>query len=103
MIFQRLCHQMTEDTLRIFTNDFTKEYAITDIIIFFSESIRLEPETQCTLQSAERTGDVCYLSIIIGLFFAKKVAEDHGGEILLANSKKTGGAKVEISFMSSDK
>lgn len=36
----------------------------------------------------------------IGLFFAKKVAEDHDGEIVLSNSKETGGAKVEISFMS---
>ena len=36
----------------------------------------------------------------IGLFFAKKVAEAHGGKIILANSKETGGAKVEISFLS---
>ena len=36
----------------------------------------------------------------IGLFFAKKAAEAHGGKIILANSKETGGAKVEISFLS---
>ena len=36
----------------------------------------------------------------IGLFFAKKVAEEHGGKIVLANSNETSGAKVEISFTS---
>ncbi|MBQ9589354.1 MAG: HAMP domain-containing histidine kinase [Butyrivibrio sp.] len=36
----------------------------------------------------------------IGLFFAKKVAKEHGGKIVLANSKETGGARVEISFLS---
>ena len=35
----------------------------------------------------------------IGLFFAKKVAEEHGGTIALSNSKEMGGAKVEIRFM----
>lgn len=39
----------------------------------------------------------------IGLFFAKKVAKEHGGEIVLSNSKETGGAKVEISFTQKDK
>lgn len=34
----------------------------------------------------------------IGLFTAKTIAEKHGGEILLTNSEKTGGAKVSISI-----
>ena len=37
----------------------------------------------------------------IGLFFAKTVAENYGGGIKLSNSEKTGGARVEIFFLSS--
>ena len=36
----------------------------------------------------------------MGLFFAKKVAKEHDGDVVLANSKESGGAKVEISFIS---
>lgn len=52
---------------------------------------------QFFMDDSSRTGGSHYG---IGLFFAKKVAEEHSGEIVLANSKGTGGAKVEISFMS---
>ncbi len=51
---------------------------------------------QFFMDDSSRTGGSHYG---IGLFFAKKVAKEHGGEIVLANSKETGGAKVEISFM----
>lgn len=34
----------------------------------------------------------------IGLFSAKSISKKHGGRIILTNSKKTGGAKVEICF-----
>lgn len=34
----------------------------------------------------------------IGLFSAKTIAEKHGGKLLLANSQRTGGAKVVICF-----
>lgn len=36
----------------------------------------------------------------IGLYFAKTIAEQHGGRIVLTNSEKTGGAKVVICFHS---
>ena len=52
---------------------------------------------QFFMDDSSRTGGSHYG---IGLFFAKKVAKEHGGDIVLANSKGTGGAKVEISFMS---
>lgn len=52
---------------------------------------------QFFMDDSSRTGGFHYG---IGLFFAKKVAKEHGGEIVLANSRETGGAKVEISFMS---
>ena len=34
-------------------------------------------------------------------FFAKTVAEKYGGGIKLSNSENTGGARVEIFFLSS--
>ena len=37
----------------------------------------------------------------MGLFFAKTVAEKYGGGIKLSNSENTGGARVEIFFLSS--
>ena len=49
------------------------------------------------MDDSSRTGGSHYG---IGLFFAKKVAEEHGGKIVLANSNETRGAKVEISFTS---
>lgn len=52
---------------------------------------------QFFMDDSSRTGSSHYG---IGLFFAKKVAKEHGGKIILANSKETGGAKVEISFIS---
>ena len=52
---------------------------------------------QFFMDDSSRTGSSHYG---IGLFFAKKVAEEHGGDIVLANSKEIGGAKVEISFIS---
>jgi signal transduction histidine kinase len=54
---------------------------------------------QFFMDDSSRTGGSHYG---IGLFFAKKVAEEHGGDIVLANSKEIGGAKVEISFMSQE-
>ena len=52
---------------------------------------------QFFMDDSSRTGGSHYG---IGLFFAKKVADEHGGRIVLANSKENGGAKVEISFLS---
>lgn len=52
---------------------------------------------QFFMDDSSRTGSSHYG---IGLFFAKKVAKEHGGKIILANSKETGGAKVEISLIS---
>ncbi|MBP3197700.1 MAG: HAMP domain-containing histidine kinase [Butyrivibrio sp.] len=52
---------------------------------------------QFFMDDSSRTGSSHYG---IGLFFAKKVAEEHGGDIVLANSKEIGGAKIEISFIS---
>ena len=50
---------------------------------------------QFFMDDASRNGEAHYG---IGLFMAKSVAEKYGGGILLANSEKTGGAKVKIFF-----
>ena len=52
---------------------------------------------QFFMDDSSRTGGFHYG---IGLFFAKKVAKEHDGDVVLANSKESGGAKVEISFIS---
>ena len=39
--------------------------------------------------------------LVMGLFFAKTVAEKYGGGIKLSSSENTGGARVEIFFLSS--
>ena len=52
---------------------------------------------QFFMDDSSRTGGFHYG---IGLFFAKKVAKEHDGDVVLANSKESGGTKVEISFIS---
>lgn len=47
------------------------------------------------MDDAGRTGEAHYG---IGLYFAKTIAGQHGGRIVLTNSEKTGGAKVVICF-----
>ena len=65
----------------------------------FTHEALVHGTEQFFMDDSSRTGGSHYG---IGLFFAKKVAEEHGGDIVLANSKEIGGAKVEISFMSQD-
>jgi signal transduction histidine kinase len=50
------------------------------------------------MDDTSRNGEAHYG---IGLFFAKTVAEKYGGGIKLSSSENTGGARVEIFFLSS--
>lgn len=50
------------------------------------------------MDDTSRNGEAHYG---MGLFFAKTVAEKYGGGIKLSNSENTGGARVEIFFLSS--
>ena len=61
----------------------------------FTKEALLHGTEQFFMDDASRSGGVHYG---IGLFSAKSIAGSHGGRILLTNSKKTGGAKVEICF-----
>ena len=61
----------------------------------FTKEALLHGTEQFFMDDTSRSGGVHYG---IGLFSAKTIAGKHGGKILLTNSKKTGGAKVEIYF-----
>ncbi|MDE6748911.1 MAG: HAMP domain-containing histidine kinase, partial [Lachnospiraceae bacterium] len=61
----------------------------------FTKEALMHGTEQFFMDDTSRSGESHYG---IGLFFAKTVAERHGGRILLSNSEETGGAKVEICF-----
>lgn len=61
----------------------------------FTKEALLHGTEQFFMDDTSRSGGVHYG---IGLFSAKTIAGKHGGKISLTNSKKTGGAKVEICF-----
>ena len=64
----------------------------------FTKEALLHGTEQFFMDDTSRNGEVHYG---IGLFFAKTVAEKYGGGIKLSNSENTGGARVEIFFLSS--
>lgn len=70
-------------------------FTVEDTGCGFTKEALLHGTEQFFMDDTSRSGGVHYG---IGLFSAKSIAENHGGRILLTNSKKTGGAKVEISF-----
>ncbi|MBD5494876.1 MAG: HAMP domain-containing histidine kinase [Lachnospiraceae bacterium] len=61
----------------------------------FTKEALMHGTEQFFMDDTSRSGEAHYG---IGLFFAKTVAEKHGGRILLSNSEETGGARVEICF-----
>ena len=61
----------------------------------FTKEALMHGTEQFFMDDTSRSGGVHYG---IGLFSAKTIAGKHGGKISLTNSKKTGGAKVEICF-----
>ena len=62
---------------------------------FTKEALKHGTE-QFFMDDTSRSGGLHYG---IGLFSAKTIAEKHGGELILTNSKETKGAKVSISFL----
>lgn len=61
----------------------------------FTKEALMHGAEQFFMDDTSRSGEAHYG---IGLFFAKTVAEKHGGRIFLENSEDTGGARVEICF-----
>ncbi|MDD6039085.1 MAG: HAMP domain-containing sensor histidine kinase [bacterium] len=70
-------------------------FSVEDTGSGFSKEALLHGTEQFFMDDTSRSGEEHYG---IGLFFAKTVAEKHGGKIMLANSKETGGARVDICF-----
>ena len=64
----------------------------------FTKEALLHGTEQFFMDDTSRNGEAHYG---IGLFFAKTVAEKYGGGIKLSSSENTGGARVEIFFLSS--
>ena len=63
----------------------------------FTKEALLHGTEQFFMDDTSRNGEAHYG---MGLFFAKTVAEKYGGGIKLSNSENTGGARVEIFFLS---
>ena len=64
----------------------------------FTKEALLHGTEQFFMDDTSRNGEAHYG---MGLFFAKTVAEKYGGGIKLSNSENTGGARIEIFFLSS--
>ena len=64
----------------------------------FTKEALLHGTEQFFMDDTSRNGEAHYG---MGLFFAKTVTEKYGGGIKLSNSENTGGARVEIFFLSS--
>ena len=90
-------HTPKDGTINIDINE--KRGALTFIVedtgSGFTKEALLHGTEQFFMDDTSRSGGAHYG---IGLFSAKSIAEKHGGRILLTNSEKTGGAKVEICF-----
>lgn len=71
------------------------KFIVEDTGIGFTKEALKHGTEQFFMDDASRNNGIHYG---IGLFTAKTIAEKHGGEILLANSERTGGAKVSISI-----
>ena len=90
-------HTPKSGTVHIYIKEQSGEliFTVEDTGSGFTKEALLHGTEQFFMDDTSRSGGVHYG---IGLFSAKSIAENHGGRILLTNSKKTGGAKVEISF-----
>lgn len=71
------------------------EFVVEDTGSGFTQEALAHGTEQFFMDDTSRNGKTHYG---IGLFSARTIAKKHGGEILLANSEDTGGAKVMITF-----
>ena len=88
-------HTPKGGTINIYIEEQSGEliFTVEDTGSGFTKEALLHGTEQFFMDDTSRSGGVHYG---IGLFSAKSIAEKHGGRILLTNSEKTGGAKVEI-------
>lgn len=71
------------------------EISVTDAGPGFSQEDLMHSEEQFYMADHSRSSD---LHFGMGLFITKSIIRQHGGQLILSNSKKTGGARVTISI-----
>ena len=71
------------------------EISVTDAGPGFSQEDLMHAEEQFYMADHSRSSD---LHFGMGLFITKSIIRQHGGQLILSNSKKTGGARVTISI-----
>ena len=71
------------------------EISVTDAGPGFSQEDLMHAEEQFYMEDHSRSSD---LHFGMGLFITKSIIRQHGGQLILSNSKKTGGARVTISI-----
>lgn len=71
------------------------EISVTDAGPGFSQEDLLHAEEQFYMADHSRSSD---LHFGMGLFITKSIIRQHGGQLILSNSEKTGGARVTISI-----
>lgn len=71
------------------------EISVTDAGPGFSQEDLMHAEEQFYMADHSRSSD---LHFGMGLFITKSIIRQHGGQLILNNSKKTGGARVTISI-----
>lgn len=71
------------------------EISVTDAGPGFSQEDLMHAEEQFYMADHSRSSD---LHFGMGLFITKSIIRQHGGQLILSNSEKTGGARVTISI-----
>lgn len=69
--------------------------SVTDAGPGFSQEDLLHAEEQFYMADRSRSSN---LHFGMGLFITKSIVQQHGGQLILSNSEKTGGAQVTISI-----
>ena len=71
------------------------QISVTDAGLGFSQEDLLHAEEQFYMADRSRSSN---LHFGMGLFITKSIVQQHGGQLILSNSEKTGGAQVTISI-----
>ena len=87
--------QESSISISMIGNKGSLEISVTDAGPGFSQEDLMHAEEQFYMADHSRSSD---LHFGMGLFITKSIIRQHGGQLILSNSKKTGGARVTISI-----